>query len=77
MTGFGNSWQPTILGYRVPEPIGRGGTSVVFHAIQEKLERHVAVKVLLVDDPEDPLTKRFARELHAIGRLGEPSLAPC
>jgi hypothetical protein len=59
-----------IRGYRDLVRIGSGATSVVYRALQVQFDRHVAVKVITADDPEDPARKRFAREKALIGRLG-------
>lgn len=56
--------------YRVLEPIGEGGMSVVYRARDEMLQRDVAIKVMhrhLTRDPE--ARKRFSREARAIARL--------
>ncbi|PKN54939.1 MAG: serine/threonine protein kinase, partial [Deltaproteobacteria bacterium HGW-Deltaproteobacteria-14] len=56
--------------YRVLEPIGEGGMSVVYRARDEMLQRSVAIKVMhrhLAKDPE--ARKRFSREARAVARL--------
>ena len=56
--------------YRVLEPIGEGGMSVVYRARDEMLHRNVAIKVMhrhLAKDPE--ARKRFSREARAVARL--------
>jgi serine/threonine protein kinase len=55
--------QPHLGIYRLIEKIGRGGMGIVFRAVDETLDREVAVKVLhqkLVDDPTH--AERFRRE---------------
>jgi|GEM_PF-1297629 len=54
---------PHLGGYRLIEKIGQGGMGIVFRAIDESLDREVAVKVLhqkLLDDPTH--AERFRRE---------------
>jgi serine/threonine-protein kinase len=61
--------------YRILEEIGQGGMSVVYRAIDEALEREVAVKVLhrhLARDPD--ARERFAREARAVARLTHPNI---
>lgn len=60
-----------IPGYRDLAVIGSGATSVVYRALQIEFDRPVAVKVLTVDDPNDPTRHRFEREKATIGRLGD------
>ena len=43
-----------IPGYRDFSLLGRGASSTVYRCHDEELNRWVAVKVFLADDPEDP-----------------------
>lgn len=45
-----SSLTPAIPGYRDFEMVAHGSTAFVYRAVQERLDRTVAVKVLLVDD---------------------------
>lgn len=45
-----SSSTPAIPGYRDFEMVAHGSTAFVYRAVQERLDRTVAVKVLLVDD---------------------------
>ncbi|HEX3802751.1 MAG TPA: protein kinase [Solirubrobacteraceae bacterium] len=61
--------------YRVEGRLGVGGMSTVLLAIDERLERHVAVKLLaehLADDPT--FVSRFRREALAAARLVHPNI---
>ncbi len=71
------SLQPgTILShYRIAERIGEGGMGVVYRALDTKLERDVALKVLrqeLGSDSERLL--RFEREARALASLNHPNI---
>jgi hypothetical protein len=44
------SFHPAIPGFRDFEMVAHGSTAFVYRAVQERLDRTVAVKVLLVDD---------------------------
>lgn len=61
--------------YRVEGRLGVGGMSTVLLAVDERLERHVAVKLLaehLADDPT--FVSRFRREALAAARLVHPNI---
>jgi serine/threonine-protein kinase PknK len=62
-----------IPGYRLLEPTGHGGFSVVYRAHQRALDRTVAVKLLTVDYVDQKARKRFLREVRLTTRLsGHP-----
>ena len=61
--------------YRVEGRLGIGGMSTVLLAFDERLERHVAVKLLaehLADDAT--FVSRFRREALAAARLVHPNI---
>lgn len=61
--------------YRIEGRLGVGGMSTVMLAFDERLERHVAVKLLaehLADDPT--FVSRFRREALAAARLVHPNI---
>lgn len=56
--------------YRILDRIARGGMSVVYAAVDERLDRLVAVKVMSAALSDDPaFTDRFSREARAAARL--------
>ena len=56
--------------YRILDRIARGGMSVVYAAVDERLDRRVAVKVMSSSLSADPaFSDRFAREARAAARL--------
>ncbi|MFI5913538.1 serine/threonine-protein kinase [Dactylosporangium sp. NPDC051541] len=62
--------------YRLIEPLGAGGMSVVWRAFDEILERPVAVKLLapkLLTDPDS--RRRIQAEARAAGLLSHPHIA--
>ncbi|GAA2416917.1 hypothetical protein GCM10010191_29200 [Actinomadura vinacea] len=62
-----------VPGYRVLEQVGEGGFSAVYRARQERLDRTVALKVLLISAVDDGAMRRFQRECKITGRLsGHP-----
>ena len=70
--------QAAVLGdhYRLGERIADGGTGSVYRAVDESLDRPVAVKVLrreLADDPT--FLERFRREARAAAAVSSPGVA--
>ena len=59
-----------VPGLRDLSPIGRGASGTVYRAYDEELKRWVAVKVLVGDDPEDAVLRRFQREREITANLG-------
>jgi len=62
--------------YRLVESVGEGGMGLVWKALDTKLNRHVALKLLppaLTSDPERRL--RFQREAQAAAALDHPNIA--
>jgi hypothetical protein len=63
--------------YRVDGEIGRGGTSVVYRAIDLRLNRAVAIKVLPPELAYDPAIRlRFTREAQTSAQLSHPHIVP-
>ncbi len=64
--------------YRLDEPIGQGGMGRVWRAVDEMLDRRVAVKEMRIDglDPEDARTRRerTLREARATARIDHPGV---
>jgi WD40 repeat protein len=63
--------RPERLGdYRIVREIGRGGMGVVYEAVQESLDRRVAIKTLAAHWANHPdLIRRFRREARAAASL--------
>ncbi|HLP58084.1 MAG TPA: hypothetical protein VK186_04605, partial [Candidatus Deferrimicrobium sp.] len=70
MTGF-----PKIPGYKIISALGEGGMAAVYLAIQEKLGRNVAIKVL---EPSllknDIAAARFDREARTAAGLSHSNI---
>lgn len=65
----------TLGGYRIRELLGRGAVGAVYRALQETLDRDVALKVLAPELARDPMkVASFRREAVAAGRLVHPNL---
>ena len=58
-----------LQGYTIQRILGRGGAAVVYLALQESLDRRVAVKVLRRDVEDPKVWREFRREAHTIARL--------
>jgi tetratricopeptide (TPR) repeat protein len=66
---------PSIPGYRLVREIHRGGQGVVYQAVQEATQRHVAVKVMLEGPFAGPSERlRFEREVRVLAQLDHPSI---
>ena len=62
--------------YRVLEELGRGGMGIVYRALDVRLNREVALKMLpahLVSDPDRK--RRFVREAQSAAALKHPNIA--
>ncbi len=65
--------------YRIERCAGMGGMSVVYEAFDTRLNRAVALKMLLVDEPApegDPRRERLAREASMLAALHHPHIVP-
>lgn len=62
--------------YRIDTQVGIGGMGTVFSALDERLNRRVAVKVLKEELSSDPkFVERFRREARSAAALSHPNLA--
>jgi len=70
--------QPKHIGrYRVEKLLGRGGFGLVYLALDEQLQRLVAIKVphrKLVDSPED--AQAYLMEARTVANLDHPNIVP-
>ncbi len=65
----------TISHYEILAPIGQGGMGVVYRAVDTRLGRPVAVKLLHSDGPSDGEgRKRFVQEARAASALNHPHI---
>lgn len=61
--------------YRLHEPLGYGGMAVVYKAMDEMLERTVAVKILREDYSQDAdFRERFKQEAKSAANLSHPNI---
>jgi tRNA A-37 threonylcarbamoyl transferase component Bud32 len=64
---------PTIRGYKVLRPLGRGGMGEVFLAEDETLERRVAIKMIAAPHADEgDARSRFLREARAMAVIEHP-----
>ncbi len=65
-----------LLHYRLAEKIGEGGMGVVWKAVDTKLDREVAIKILPADVSADAeRLARFEREAKSLAALNHPNVA--
>ncbi len=69
---------PNIDGYKIVDVIGHGGMGVVYRAVQLKLNRTVALKVLpsMIGAANPAAVERFQREANAAARLHHTHIIP-
>ncbi|MDO8629379.1 MAG: serine/threonine-protein kinase, partial [Phycisphaerales bacterium] len=69
---------PRIDGYTITGVLGQGGMGIVYRAIQTKLNRAVALKVLpaMVGSANPAAVQRFRREATAAARLHHTHIIP-
>ena len=65
----------TIGKYRLLAPLGRGGMGTVYRAVDETLDREVAIKVLSPDLADSDIVQRFRSEALALARLNHRDIA--
>ena len=62
--------------YEIVEPLGAGGMGEVYRAVDTKLRREVAIKILPARFASDPSRlARFEREAHLLASLNHPNIA--
>jgi eukaryotic-like serine/threonine-protein kinase len=61
--------------YQIVEQLGEGGMAAVYKAFDTRLERHVALKVILPNfQISNQFLKRFEREAKALAQLSHPNI---
>jgi eukaryotic-like serine/threonine-protein kinase len=73
-----NADLPDLSGtrYQLLERVARGGMGVVYAALDEMLDRRVALKVLDVPVADGDLVRRLNREARVLARLEHPGIVP-
>lgn len=61
--------------YEILEMIGEGGMAIVFRALDHRLNRYVAVKIMREEMAQDEeFRRRFCAESHAVAMLSNPNI---
>ncbi len=66
----------TIAHYEITARIAQGGMGVVYRAVDHKLDRAVAIKVMREDVTSALNSARFLRESRIVARLQHPNILP-
>ena len=67
----------SIAGYEIVSQVGAGGMATVYKAYHERLDRHVAIKILHdTFAKDDSFLERFEREARIVARLEHPHIVP-
>src|SRR5581483_3047052 len=61
--------------YHIVETLGRGGMGTVYKAVDETLDREVAIKILNPDLMDAETVKRFRHEAVTLAKLNHPQIA--
>jgi tRNA A-37 threonylcarbamoyl transferase component Bud32 len=65
----------TVGKYRVVDQLGRGATGIVYRAIDETLDREVAIKALNPALADSDIIRRFRAEATTLAKLNHPEIA--
>ena len=65
----------TVGKYRIVDRLGRGGMGMVYRAVDETLQREVAIKVLHAELNDPDIARRFRAEAVTVARLSHPAIA--
>jgi serine/threonine protein kinase len=66
-----------LAGYQVEEQIGRGGMAIVYRAVDARLGRRVALKILAPEiASDDSFRQRFMRESMSAASVDHPNIIP-
>ena len=60
--------------YRILRDLGRGGMGVVYEALDERLNRRVAIKSIRADHLDDVARRRFWREARSAASVNHPNV---
>jgi len=67
----------TIGAYEIIAVVGHGGMATVYKAYHRRLNRHVAIKMILQGQHDDPAFRgRFEREAQIVANLEHPNIVP-
>ena len=72
-----DAYRPERLGdFRIVREISRGGMKIIYEAVQEPLERRVAVATIRKGRILSPLRERFLREQQVLAKLHQTNIVP-
>ncbi|MBV8444459.1 MAG: serine/threonine protein kinase, partial [Candidatus Dormibacteraeota bacterium] len=66
-----------FAGYRIERLLGRGGVGIVYLALDVRLQRRVALKILATElSSDERVRERFAREPRLAASIDHPNIIP-
>ncbi|HEY6175615.1 MAG TPA: serine/threonine-protein kinase, partial [Kofleriaceae bacterium] len=72
---FGDAFRRTMAHYAVVRPIGQGAMGMVYEAIDQRLSREVALKLVLPElVPSERGKSRLVREARAMAKISHPNV---
>lgn len=72
---FGPMGATRIGKYKLLRQIGSGGMGVVYEALQEGTDQHVAIKLIRPESVTESRLRRFETEVKVLGKLRHPNIA--
>ena len=75
--GLGDKPPATLGRFELKKQLGRGAQATVWLAVDPRLQREVAIKLMRPLQDQDPsVLEQWLREARHVGRLAHPNIVP-